>query len=478
MRFVIAAFFLVKAVVTFAQPPSVDQMIESLMAKRKIPGLALAVVEQGKVIFAKGYGQANLELGVPVTPDTVFDLASITKPITASCLMLLVQESKVGLDDPVAKYVPGAPTAWEKMTVRHLLQHTSGLADLDHAFTNIGGGGLWAEYPKAEMLKAVIGRPADFAPGAGWQYSDDGYFTLGVIIERASGQRYQDFVTSRFFAPLGMSTACFIDQWQIVRNRASGYTLRNGAVAQIRRIWQIELNPFSGARATLRDMLRWEEELRSKRVLFPSTLDQMWTEGELNTGDPTGYGLGWFIRNLRGYRVIEHSGSTGTDFYIIPEKKIAAVVLTNLDGHTGSDPRSIAESVLGLLHPELRAPRLIPEATDPDAALSRKCWDFLRSVAAGGPDPGTGVPGLFDALSRKLGAAEKAAIAAQLGTASTFAFLAADPAQSPRPRPFGAEVVSMRHLRVKSPKESANYSFWLTADQRLAAIDATAAGEP
>ncbi|MFQ5818257.1 MAG: serine hydrolase domain-containing protein, partial [Terriglobia bacterium] len=242
-RSLIVALLLLLFTSVAAHADEADEYIEAEMKKRHIPGLALAVVKNGQVIKAKSYGLANLELDVPVTLDSVFELASVTKPFTATAIMLLVEEGKVGLDDKISKFLINAPYTWRDITVRHLLTHTAGFAS---DCKEIRKQGWLANYMTAEMFEAGSKCPADFAPGERWQYSDLGYFLLGMIIEEVSGKRYREFVRERIFQPLGMTATTVIDQWEIIKNRAAGYTLRDGKLAHIRRISQIELPSHYG----------------------------------------------------------------------------------------------------------------------------------------------------------------------------------------------------------------------------------------
>src|SRR5438477_6351227 len=194
-----------------ARADAIDDYIKVEMERRHIPGLALAVARNGKIVKVRGYGIANLEHDVPVTPDTVFELASVTKQFTATAIMLLVEEGKVQLDDPVAWHLPRAPQTWKAITVRHLLTHTSGLPGLGSGLKALWGSGPRMRYGTAEMFDAATKDELSFPAGERHQYSDVGYILLGMIIEAASGQRYRDFLAERFFRPLGMSATSVID---------------------------------------------------------------------------------------------------------------------------------------------------------------------------------------------------------------------------------------------------------------------------
>jgi D-alanyl-D-alanine carboxypeptidase len=270
---------------------------------------------------------ANLEHDAPVTPDTVFELASVTKQFTATAIMLLVEKGKVKLDAPIFQYLQGSPSKWKGITVRHLLTHTGGMAALREGFASLSDQ---TSYTTAEMFESATKDPMSFKPGERHQYSDVGYFLLGMIIEKASGQRYKDFLAEQFFKPLGMTSTTVDDQWAILKHRAAGYTLRNGQLINIRRIEQVELPSHYGVFSTVRDLVKWESALASGKVVNESSLAAMWTPAKLNDGTSYPYGFGWEFENAHGHRVITHSGMTGTEYTRFPDDKLTVIVLTNL----------------------------------------------------------------------------------------------------------------------------------------------------
>jgi len=197
----------------------VDQYIHAEMAKRKIPGLALLVARDGKIVRAQGYGLSNVELQVPVKPETLFQSGSIGKQFTATAVMMLVEEGKIGLEDPLTKYFPDAPLAWKQVTVHQLLSHTAGFTDYPAKFN------FRRDHTEDELLKVVEGIPLAYPPGTKFSYSNLGYLTLGVLIHRVSGKFYGDFLQERVFQPLGMTTTRIINEAEIIPNRAAGYRL-------------------------------------------------------------------------------------------------------------------------------------------------------------------------------------------------------------------------------------------------------------
>lgn|GEM_PF-849827 len=312
-----------------------DEYIRTEMKKRRIPGLALVVIKNGEIAKMQGYGSANLEHDVPVTPDTVFELASVTKQFTATAIMKLVEEGKIMLDHPIMKYLPRSPRKWNGITVRHLLTHTAGLPGLHDGFASLPDK---RDYTTAEMFKSATEDPISFAPGAKYQYSDVGYFLLGMIIEKASGQRYKDFLAERFFKPLGMTSTSVDDQWAVLKNRAAGYTIHDDQIVNIRRVAQVELPSHYGVFSTVRDLVKWDNALATGKVVKEFILLVMWTPVKLKNGSFYPYGFGWELGEEDGHRTIFHGGYTGTEYTRFPDDKLTVIVLTNLGLDRGDEP--------------------------------------------------------------------------------------------------------------------------------------------
>ena len=325
-----------------AQADKVDEYIEAEMSKQHIPGLSLAVVQGGKVVKSKGYGLANMELNVRATPNTVYQIQSITKSFVACGIMLLVEDGKLRLDDKITKYLSGLPQAWSDVTVRQLITHTSGIP----SFVQDQGGGaaIVAFAQKTDSSEQIIrwaaARPLKFAPGEGRKYSSTGYHLLGMIIEKVSGKPWGQFLHERIFAPLGMTRTRVWSTVDIIPNRASGYTnfgsLQNG-------LWFTPAymeSAAGGLGSTVQDMARWESALQAGTILKLSTLAQMEVPIKLNNGsivqgnDGTRYGLGWDLQTYQGHSIMGHGGDhlTGftANFSRFTDDKLAVIVLTNL----------------------------------------------------------------------------------------------------------------------------------------------------
>jgi CubicO group peptidase (beta-lactamase class C family) len=327
---------------------SVDQYIHAEMQREHIPGLALLVSRDGNIVCAKGYGLANVELQVPVKPETVFQSGSMGKQFTATAVMMLVEEGKIALDDPISKYIQGAPASWNQVTIRELLSHTAGFTDYPDKFD------FRRDYAEAQLLKMVEGIPLAFPPGTNWSYSNLGYLTLGVLIHQVTGKFYGDFLQERIFQPLGMSTTRIISEADIVPNRAAGYRLVKGELKNQEWVSPTLNTTADGALYfSILDLAKWDAALYTEKLLKRSSLDEMWTVVKLKNGKPNSgdYGFGWEIVTKNGHRVIGHGGSwqgfrTHISRYV--DDKLTVVVLTNLaEANPGKITDHVASMYLG-----------------------------------------------------------------------------------------------------------------------------------
>lgn len=327
----------------------VDQYIHGEMQKRQIPGLALLVIRDGQIVKSQGYGYSNVEHQVPVKPETIFQSGSVGKQFTATAVMMLVEEGKLSLDDPLTKFFPDAPPAWKNVKVRHLLSHTGGFTDYPKNFD------YRRDYTEDDLLKIVESIALAYPPGSNWSYSNLGYLTLGILIHRVTGQYYGDFLRDRIFQPLAMNTR-IINEADIIPNRAAGYRLLKGQLKN-----QEWVSPTLNTTAdgslyfTILDLAKWDAALYTEKLLKRSSLDLMWTPVKLNNGkpNPDGYGFAWFIHDIHGHRIIEHEGAwqgfnTNISRYV--DDKLTVVILTNLDG---AHPKDLTHHVAGLYIPDL-----------------------------------------------------------------------------------------------------------------------------
>lgn len=445
-----------------AQTDPIDQYIQAEMKGRMIPGLALVIIKNGDIVKMKGYGFANLEHDVPVTPDTVFELASVTKQFTATAIMVLVEEGKVRLDDPINRYLPSSPNQWKAITVRHLLTHTAGLAGMWEGFEALHQDGGRTDLTTAQMFEAATKDPMSFTPGDRWQYSNVGYFLLGMIIEKASGRSYRDFLTERFFRPLAMTSTSVLDQWTILKNRAAGYALRTGELINIRRVTQVELPSDYGIFSTVKDLAKWDNALASGKVVEPSSLEQMRTPVKLNGGGSYPYGFGWFFDQSRRHRIVTHTGITGTEYTRFPDDQLTVIVLTNLGYRSGVFLGGLTKGVAGHFIHDLLLSSL-KEQPEVDPQLTQNLRNLL-SQAAKGEDAPLMTPG----LRARRANASVANLTKRLLELKSFTFLACDEIKGRVVERFGAQFKRTCYYKMVTDSETRYYTFALTSDDKVA----------
>jgi CubicO group peptidase (beta-lactamase class C family) len=297
------------------------------------PGCALGVVAAGRIAYARGYGFASLEQQVPITPHTVFDLGSTSKQVTSASVALLVLDGKLSLEDDVRKYLPELPDYGKTITVRRLLDHTSGLRDYTDVLSYDGHHEEdWTT--AAEGLEAMTRqKELNFPPGTEFRYTNSGHFLASILVQRVSGKSLRAFAAERLFGPLGMTaTTYFDDHTLVVPRRATGYAPREGGGFETS-MSDWEQVGDGGVQSSIEDLVKWADELETGKVGGKALLDMMHTSGRLNDGTPTGYGLGLFMRTHRGLNLVTHGGAWAgfrANLLRVPERHVAAIVLCNV----------------------------------------------------------------------------------------------------------------------------------------------------
>lgn len=314
-----------------ARASSVDDFIAMKMRERHIPGVALAVVRNGKILKRRGYGLASIEHEARVTPATVFEIGSISKQMTAAAILLLVEDGKVNLDKPVSLYLPDTPPAWNDITVRHLLTHTSGLKN----YTALTGFELTEKLNRKTFIERLSLQPLDFSTGSRFAYSNSGYNLLGYIIEAVSGKPYWTFMRERIFAPLGMSATQDRNPALVIPHRANGYEWNKQENRCEGRDYDLTDIFSAGAiTATLDDMLKWNAMFDSEKLLKQASIAEMWKPFELTNHELSNYGLGWFIEDKEGHTArVRHNGQTAgfaANITRYKDNRLSIIVLTNL----------------------------------------------------------------------------------------------------------------------------------------------------
>jgi CubicO group peptidase (beta-lactamase class C family) len=361
---------------------AVDKYVTDHMARQRIPGVALAILRNGKTLMARGYGVANVEHDVPVTPETIFQSGSVGKQFTAAAAMLLVEDGRLALTDPLTKFFPDAPAAWNRITIRHLLTHTSGLPDY-----TAGTIDYRRDYTEDELRRFAYGLTLEFEPGARWNYSNTGYVLLGILIHKSSGQFYGDLLRERVFGPLGMKTARIITEADIVPHRAAGYRLVEKELKNQEWVAPMLNTTADGSLyLSLNDMIAWDRALRSRQLLRQESWAQVFTPVALNSGKTYPYGFGWSVDDLAGHRTERHGGSWQgfkTAIARFPDDDLSIIVLANL---AQANPEKIADDIAAILDPSFKPAELTP-ITDSDPAMQARVRRLLEQAASGKLNP-------------------------------------------------------------------------------------------
>ena len=370
----------------FAAPPAaaqaplrgrLDAFVRAELARQKVPGVAVAVVSHGKVLLAKGYGFANLEHQVPVTPDTLFQSGSLGKQFTAMAVMLQVEAGKLSLSDKVTKFFPDAPASWKDITVRHLLTHTSGIADLE------GQLDYRKDYTDEELARFAYALPLDFPVGTRWSYSNTGYVLLGILVNRVTGTFYGDVLAERVFKPAGMKTARGISEADVIPHRAAGYRQVDGEVKN-----QEWVSPSLNTTAdgslyfSLKDLLAWDAAVQRRALLTPEGWQEILTPGKLTSGASVPYGFGWQVLERGGQPLHQHGGAWQgfrTFFSRFIGDSLSIIVLTNADF---AQPERFADGLAALVNPALAVPALTP-IEDREPQITARLKTLLEQARSG-----------------------------------------------------------------------------------------------
>lgn len=312
--------------------PEFDRLVSSAL-KAGQPGGVVLVARQGRVVYKKAFGMANMELGVPMREEMVFNIGSMTKQFTAVAVLQLVERGKLSLQDEITKYLPDYPTAGQKITVEQLLTHTAGIpASAPEAMTRLQGEKRLVTLQ--EIIATFKSRPLDFTPGAKWSYSNNGYMLLGAIIEKVSGVPYPQYLEKNLFGPAGMTATHFGDDYLIVRNRAASY-IYSRAESQFLNAAndKVETAYSAGAiQSTAEDLFRWNRALLANKLITKESLAKARAEYKLPDGRGTHYGYGWFVGNIQGSPIVEHGGNMGgfmSHAIYLPREDAFVVVLYN-----------------------------------------------------------------------------------------------------------------------------------------------------
>jgi len=440
---------------------SINRYVEAEMQRQRIPGVSVAVVKGDRVLLSRGYGFANVELRAPASDSTIYQSGSMGKQFTAALVEMLVDQQRVRLDDPIVRWFPEGAAVWQGITVRHLLTHTSGIAEYtDSTFD------YRKDYTEDELVRFASARPLDFCPGERWSYSNTGYVLLGALIRRVTGQFYGDLLRDSIFRPLAMADSRIISEADIVPNRAAGYRLESGALKNQEWVAPALNTTADGALyVTVRDLARWAKALDAGRAPSRRALDTAWTPVRLGDGAEYPYGFGWYLLDQRGHPRMSHTGSWQGFKTVIaryPEQGLTVIVLANL---AQAQVGAMAYAIAGILEPGLEPPHLrtAPGAVQPPAAIPA----LLRAILAN-PDSARITPRFRQFLSTDL----REWYRGLLADTRQWSFAGCDAVAVRRTSYLGTAVAYVCHARSARPSGGGTtVSVLYSRDWRAAGIE-------
>jgi CubicO group peptidase (beta-lactamase class C family) len=323
-----------------ARADQADDFVQSQMKMFHLHGISVAVVKNGQIIKAQGYGVADDEGRTPAQTDTVYKIGSVSKQFIATGIMLLVRDGRVGLDDPIGKFIEGTPAAWTPITVRHLMTHTAGLLRESPGFD------ANKVISDADVLKAAYRAPLLFTPGQKYEYSNVGYYALAEIIRIASGRPWQEYIEEKVFQPAGLSIVP-TNTRNPIANKARGYDGRHNT--NLAADW-VALRPSGAFLSTVLDLAKWDAVLYTDRVLTDAERQQMYAPARLNDGTTAAYGFGWHVESRNGRRFVWHGGGMpgfSSQFVRYIDDGISVITLTNgTDVDSGAIANGLARMYL------------------------------------------------------------------------------------------------------------------------------------
>ena len=333
------ALFLVFITECLAQPDlpdrskldSLDSWINNYMLENNIPGCLIAVASKGKILDIRTYGMANVELDVPVTDTTIFEIGSVSKQFIAASTLLLCEKQKLSLNDQIQKFIPDIPGEWYGITIEQLIRHISGIPD----YEIIAGYDFYGSRKTLQdIINVAHSRPVDFAPGTGWNYSNTGYYLLSIILERIENKPLDCILDSLLFRPIRMYSTRLADPDDIICGRSSGYWVDKSGNLINRRATETSSTLGAGAMvSTASDLALWDNALRSEEILTDKQKKEMWSETVLPVGKKTGYAMGWAVSPYMGIKRHYHGGQVAgfvTHFTRLPDQNMSIIVFANM----------------------------------------------------------------------------------------------------------------------------------------------------
>jgi CubicO group peptidase (beta-lactamase class C family) len=354
----------------------IDRYLARERVLYEVPGIVVGVIRKGHLVDQRAVGLAQVELGVRVHTNQVFEVGSISKQFTAYAILLLAERDRLDIHVPVGRYLPELPPEWSEPTLQQLMAHVSGLPDLENAF----GYKVYREKPTDEdFLKRLLALPIDAAPQTKFAYSNTNYWLLARVIERVSGESYDAFMQREVFGPLKMRSTRSALPDQVLPRRVAGYQLVGGLLENRDGMQPHTARGLGDIASTLQDMERWEREQRTPRLLSPASVELTRQPQVLADGSRTDYGMGWFIESRNNYQVLSHDGQSAgfTACYVrVPRSDLAVVVFAN---SWNAPTDAIANRIARWAEPALAGPALLP-ARDANPAHLQRVHEILDAA--------------------------------------------------------------------------------------------------
>lgn len=440
---------------------SIDRYVRAEMERQHIPGMSVAVLRGDSVLMARGYGFANLELRVPASDSTIYQSGSVGKQFTAALVLMLVEQGRIKLADPIVRFLPEGRSRWAGITIQHLLNHTSGIPDYTEDAVD-----LQRDYTEDRLVRLAAALPLSFRPGTRWSYSNTGYLLLGVVIHRATGKFYGDLLRDSLFRPLGMPSARIISESDIVPNRAAGYRLLDGAIAN--QEWvapSLNTTADGSLYLSLKDYIRWAVALNHQERPSRRVLNMAWTPAAITGMGAYPYGTGWYLLPQRGHRLIGHTGAWQgfqTSIQRYPDYDLTVVALSNLGG---SHPGPMSEAIAGIVVPALAAPQTLSRDAASDSVASMGP-SVLRGLARGAPDTS-----LISPVFRRFMSPWRKELQEELEPVTSWEVVTCDSLAPGVLTYLDAPVARACYVRGSGPKASVLATLYYSAHDRVGGIE-------
>jgi len=326
-----------------------EEKIDKIFAdynKQNLPGAAVMVINNRNIIFQKGYGLANVEKNIPVSGSSNFRLASVTKQFTAMCILMLMNDNKISGETTLNEIFPDFPEYGKKISIKNLLQHTSGLIDYEYLISDT----TTVQLKDKDVLELMLKTDSTyFKPGSQHRYSNTGYALLALTVEKISGMPFRDFLRENIFNPLGMeNTLAYENGINEVKNRAYGYSINNRSVELTDQSITSAVLGDGGIYSSLNDLYKWDQALYTDKLIDKKYLDESWSPGITSEKKEFPYGYGWHLEMHKNIKVVFHTGSTRgfrNIIYRLPEKNFTIVILTNRNEGPESSTLDLAHKI-------------------------------------------------------------------------------------------------------------------------------------